>query len=458
MNMNDRSFSLCNRARRFKICDDYESEVPVRLRLTMTPLENGSIELDFRGSDPQVQAAINLPTCSQKHHPMLSIALMNTVMTQSPGMHANSGIVRCIDLVLPEASVVNSSFPAACGMRVITSMRVHELVLGALTQALPGKVPAGGASQLAITSISTSQPDGTSRVVVANAVEGGSGGGVGLDGVNGADFPAAALRNVPVEVLEAEAPVLVHRFALRPDSEGAGKFRGGFGIEYAFEIRHPQVVAVTRSKDRHRFTAWGANGGRAGTSGYCYLIRDGSERVAVGKQAMLRPLLGDTLVIGGGGGGGNGHPYERDTRAVLQDVLDGLVSPERARSVYGVAITRHGEIDEAATALLRATPSASLQFEFGPGRTNWERDWLPAYDLISQWLEVFPPMVRRGMQKQAYRAIRDQLAAPYDPIDVQQVLDRLGATARSPEPTAKRRPVQHLETAGRAVTLTETPA
>lgn len=188
-------------------------------------------------------------------------------MTHAEGLHVNAGILRCVDLRLPAASVVNSSFPAACGMRYSTAMRIHDLVLGALNQAVPGDVPAGGSSQVVVTYISTAELDGAGRVIVANPVQGGSGGGLGLDGISGVDFPGAHLRNVPVEVLETEAPVLVRRLALRPDSEGPGEHRGGLGIEYALEVRDPNVVVVMRGTDRHRFTSWGAHGGGAGTTG-----------------------------------------------------------------------------------------------------------------------------------------------------------------------------------------------
>ena len=407
--------------------DDYQSDVPVRLKLTLTPREDGSVEMDLRGSDPQVKAAINLPTCGQKHHPMLSLAVMNFVMTQAEGMYPNSGIVRCIDLVLPEASVVNSSFPAAVGMRVITSMRVHDMTLGALTQAMPGLLPAGGGSQLAITSISTTDFIGKGRVVVANAVEGGSGGGLGLDGINGTDFPAAALRNVPVEILESEAPVLVHRFSLRPDSEGPGQFRGGFGIEYAFEVRHPQAVVVTRSKDRHLFSPWGAAGGRAGSTGYSYVRRPGQANYKLGKTAVYRPRMGQVIVVGGGGGG-YGDPLRRDPEAVRRDVQDELVSRRRAREVYGVVLTSRFTVNEAATALRRRnarTRVGATGFDFGPARTAWEHDWSAAYDEISSWIQQFPVVVRRDAQERAYHAVRERLVAPYGRAKTAKLLAQL---------------------------------
>ena len=124
--------------------DDYISDVPVRIVVKLTARGDGTVELDFTGSDPQVRAALNLPTGGMQHHPFLSMSVVNYVVTKSEAIHINAGILRCIDLVLPEASVVNASFPAACGMRFTTAMRVHDLILGALTKAMPGKVPVAG--------------------------------------------------------------------------------------------------------------------------------------------------------------------------------------------------------------------------------------------------------------------------------------------------------------------------
>src|SRR5262249_17379680 len=191
-----------------------------------------------------------------------AMSAVNYVVTRSEAIHINAGILRCIDLVLPEASVVNASFPAACGMRFTTAMRVHDLILGALNKAMPGAVPVAGSGVLVVTYISTSELGGAGRVVVANPVSGGSGASGERDGISGAEMSVAFLRNVPVEVLEAEAPVVVRRFGLAPDSEGPGKFRGGFGVAYDLEIRHPSAVGGLRGKGSRRVCRWGGRGGR----------------------------------------------------------------------------------------------------------------------------------------------------------------------------------------------------
>jgi len=396
--------------------DDYVSDVPVRLALKLTSRGDGTVQLDYTGSDPQVRSALNLPTGSMPHHPFLSLALTNFVVTHTEGIHINAGILRCIDLVLPKASVVNASFPAACGMRYTTAMRIHDLILGAMAKALPGGVPVGGSGAVVVTYVSTSELGETGRVIVANPVSGGSGGGPDQDGISGTDFTVAFLRNVPVEILESEAPVRVRRFGLTADSEGAGKFRGGFGVEYELEIQHPSAVVVMRGKDRHRYCAWGAAGGGAGGTGGNFGTRRNEAPHDIGKRTVYRPELGEVIRIWSGGGGGFGDPLERDPALVAADVDAGLVSPGRARDVYGVVLT-HGRIDVAATGTarerLRDGRGQLSAFDLGIARTRWERDHGAAAESIAVWLPSLAAGVRRYAQSQVYRLLHAAGAGPY---------------------------------------------
>jgi N-methylhydantoinase B len=407
--------------------DDYVSDLPVRITAKLVSHGDGTVALDFTGSDPQVRAALNLPTGSMRHHPFLCMALTNLVVTQSESIHINAGILRCIDLVLPEASVVNARFPAACGMRFTTAMRIHDLVLGLLARAVAGLAPVGGSGILVVTYISTSELGDTGRVVVANPVSGGSGGSATQDGISGSEMSVAFLRNVPVEVLESEAPVVVRRFALLPDTEGAGRHRGGFGVEYELQIRHPSAVVVMRGKDRHRFCAWGAAGGHAATTGGNHGTQPGQPPHDLGKQTVYRAAMDETIRLWSGGGGGWGDPLERDPAAVAQDVAAGLVSPERARTVYGVALGQ----DDAATEALRRDMAAARaprpDFDYGPGRTAWEEVYGAAAERIAAWLPTLPEGVRRHAQAEIYQHLRHAGPGPYTPAATEQAIRRVEA-------------------------------
>ena len=409
--------------------DDYVSDLPVRIVGKLIARGDGTVALDFTGSDPQVRSALNLPTGSQRHHPFLCMALTNLVVTQSEAMHINAGILRCIDLVLPDASVVNARFPAACGMRITTAMRIHDLVLGILAEALPGTAPAGGSGTLVVTYISTSELGATGRVVVANPVSGGSGGHPRMDGISGTEMTVGFLRNVPVEVLESEAPVLVHRFGLLPDTEGPGKFRGGFGAEYVLEVRHPAAVVVMRGKDRHRFCGWGTAGGGAGTTSGNHGRRPGEAPHDIGKQTVYRAEMGEVIQLWGGGGGGYGDPLQRDPTAVAADVAAELVSAARAHDVYGVVL-RGGDVDAAATGGLRERLGAARDevaaFDFGPARKAWELVHGIAAEQIASWLPTLPEGVRRFAQAEAYRALHASGSGPYAAHEVARVLATVG--------------------------------
>ena len=408
--------------------DDYTSDVPVRIAVRLIAHGNGRVTLDYRGSDPQVRAALNLPAGSMRHHPFLSLGLTNWVVTQADAIYLNAGIQRCIDLVLPEASVVNARFPAACGMRFTTAMRVHDCALGALSKAVPALVPAGGGNTLVVTYISTSELGETGRVVVANPVPGGSAGGPDRDGVSGTDFSVAFLRNVPVEVLESEVPALVQSYGLLPDSEGPGEFRGGFGVGYALQIRHPSAVVVMRGKDRFRFGSWGAFGGGAGAT--CGNVGErGGATHDIGKRTVYRPEMDETIRLWSGGGGGYGDPARRAPEAVAEDVRAGLVSPTRARDVYAVAMAGD-RVDEDATRTLRASRPAREGYDFGPGRSEWERVHAVAAAILADWLPSLPAGLRRYAQARLYRALHDSGPGPYSEAETRAAIRTLASELR----------------------------
>jgi N-methylhydantoinase B len=403
--------------------DDYVSDLPVRITAKLISHGDGMVVLDFTGSDPQVRAALNLPTGSMRHHPFLCMALTNLVVTQSESIHINAGILRCIDLVLPEASVVNARFPAACGMRFTTAMRIHDLVLGLLARGVGGLAPVGGSGTLVVTYISTSELGDTGRVVVANPVSGGSGGSATQDGISGSELSVAFLRNVPVEILESEAPVVVRRFGLLPDTEGAGRHRGGFGVEYELQVRHPSAVVVMRGKDRHRFCAWGAAGGHAATTGGNEGRHPGKPAHDLGKQTVYHPAMDEVIRLWSGGGGGWGDPLERDVEAVMEDVASGLVSPERAKCVYGVAAGKDIAVTQALRRAMADERTARPAFDFGPGRDAWESIHGTAAECIAAWLPTLPEGIRRYAQARVYRNLRDSGAGPYDSAMTRRAID-----------------------------------
>lgn len=408
--------------------DDYVSDIPVHIEVTLRSDGEGKVVLDYHGSDPQVRASLNLPTGGQKHHPFLSLAIVNYITTNSESLHFNAGIIRCVELDLPEASVVNSSFPAACALRYLSAMRAHDAVLGALAKA-GVDVPAAGGGGLGITMLTVrSLEDGKMHVAVGNPIIGGTGGGPKADGVAGVDYPNAFLRNVPAEIMETEVPVIIRRFGTLPDSEGAGRLRGGMGIVYEVEALHPDSMITARSKERYRFAPWGVGGGQAGTVGRSSIRHADGSVSEMGKQSHHRAAVGDTLVMHGPGGGGFGEPLERKPEHVLDDVLDGFVSTRRAQDIYGVVI-QDGAIDAAATQALRkergsrAADPASV--DRGETFNVWNAEHGAAAEEISKWLVRFVPRLRPLAREHAFASYAKLRSAPDAPVRLREMMAKI---------------------------------
>ena len=141
-------------------------------------------------------------------------------------------------------------------------------------------------------------------------------------------------RNAPIEAIESAYPLLVEEYALVPDSEGAGRHRGGVGLTRCFR-NLGRRARVTLSTDRMRIGPWGVDGGLPASGARCTVTKAGGEVVSLGSKVTTFLDHGDRIRIVTPGGGGWGDPRQRDAAAVKQDVAEGLISQERARDVYG---------------------------------------------------------------------------------------------------------------------------
>jgi N-methylhydantoinase B len=358
--------------------DDARTDIPVRIAVTLG-IRGDSAHLDFTGSDPQVRAAYNIPTGGRRH-PFLCTALVIAVNTLDPRIPLNSGVIRPISMTLPPSSVVNPEFPAACGTRYATVIRVHDAILGALGQALPDEIPAAGAGQSSPVAVSVFDlARGRRRVAVLQAMMGGSGGRPLRDGITGCDTSLGYLRNTPIEALEADVPVLVHRYELLPDTGGPGRRRGGPGHCLEFRVLAPESSVIARSQERFKFQPWGVLGGHPGAPARTRLNPSSADERDVGKADIVRLRAGDVIRYETPGGGGYGDPLQREPELTAADVRAGLVSEDAAREVYEV-VFRDGQVDVAATAALRAKSAGRrppARFTFGAARDRYDRLWTP---------------------------------------------------------------------------------
>jgi len=372
--------------------DDFATRVPVRIRCTMT-VRDGMVDLDYSGTDPQVGSAYNVPTGGIRH-PWLTLKLMHLVGTWDPTIPLNYGLFENITVDVPRGTVLNPDFPAAVGVRHATAVRVNDTLVGVLTTALPGLIPApSGGTNVPVVIAEQDPRTGERRLSVIQMLVGGTGAQSGMDGVDGRDSGLANLYNTPVERSEADVGVLIEEYGLRRDSAGPGRWRGGTGLVMRFRILREGSSVLARGLERFVFRPWGAAGGGPGARCKVLLNMGRPDERDLGKIDMMVMQPGDTITVMTAGGGGFGDPFERDAERVLADVRAGFVSAAAARRDYGVAI-ENGRVDVMATRALRAAPRAARgAFDFGPERAAWESvfDDEIATDLAARLLLRSPP-------------------------------------------------------------------
>jgi N-methylhydantoinase B len=239
-----------------------------------------------------------------------------------------------VKVITPRGTIVNPNFPAAVSnANINTAQRIADVVLGAMAKVLPERAVAASAGTMALFTIGGISPRTGKYYSYVETYGGGQGAVDGLDGMDGVHTNMTNTRNTPVEVIENAYPLMVKRYGLVPDSEGAGQYRGGLGM-----VREITVVdheaAVTLSTERASIKPWGINGGLGGANSVCrLLLADGEVRNLPDKITCTVPA-NSTIVYITPGGGGYGPPPERSSEAVREDVLEGLVSPERAKDAY----------------------------------------------------------------------------------------------------------------------------
>jgi N-methylhydantoinase B len=326
--------------------DDGFSDTPIPLTVTIT-VHDDHLTCDYTGSSPQVKAALNSTLSFTKSCTYLSVR--SVLRADVPN---NAGVFRAIDVVAPEGTILNPRLPGACAARALTGYRLLDVMLGALAQVVPDRVPAAGEGGNTVLSMGGLTP-ARKPFVIVDMICGAWGGRPDKDGVDAITNPSQNMSNTPVEVLEAQHPIRIDEYALIPDSGGPGRHRGGLGLRRQYTLLNPEATLQLRS-DRMKFLPYGLEGGRPAQPTRNVLTQDGVTREMPGKFAVVLHA-GDTIRHDQPGGGGFGDPFARDPEAVAADVRNDKVTVEHARREYGVVIDPETlNVDTDATRAARA--------------------------------------------------------------------------------------------------------
>ncbi|MGQ3353278.1 MAG: hydantoinase B/oxoprolinase family protein [Phreatobacter sp.] len=327
------------------IDDDGFSDDPIPIKVAITVRDDGTLFVDYTGSSPQVRGALN-STLSFTH----SLTYLSVRCVLAKDLPNNVGMFRCVEVKVPEASVLNPVMPGPCAARALTGYRVFDTMLGALAQIVPDKVPAAGEGGNSVICISGLRPNRQPFIIV-DMICGAWGGRPNKDGLEAVTNASQNLSNMPVEVMEAEHPVRIEDYSFVQDSCGAGRYRGGVGIRRSYRILASEALLQMRT-DRVKFLPYGLAGGEPGGPSRNFMIEGGVQRALPGK--ITTRVASDTVIIHEqAGAGGCGDALERDPQAVLEDYLDEKISARFAEERYAVVFQK-GEVDPIRTAALRA--------------------------------------------------------------------------------------------------------
>ena len=278
--------------------DDGIDEDPLEIVATVSIRSDEAI-VDFTGTSPQCRGSINAVYA-------ITLSAVYYVFRSLIGLDipSNSGCMAPIQIIAPEGSLVNALPPAAVsGGNVETSQRIVDVLLGALSQAVPQRVPAASQGTMNNLTIGGWDPEHRRAYAYYETIGGGQGARPGKSGEDAIHTHMTNTMNTPIEALEFAYPFRVRRYEIREGSGGSGHFYGGNGIRREIELLHE--ARITLLSDRRKFSPYGLMGGAEGKPGRNFLIRNGKQCELPGK-VTLDLQAGDILRVSTPGGGGYG--------------------------------------------------------------------------------------------------------------------------------------------------------
>lgn len=296
---------------------------PIEVTASMT-VKDGTISLELGGELAQHPRGVNVPFCYTEAYAAFGVRCI-----VGPDIPNNAASLDAVRISAPEGSILNARFPAPVASRHILGHMMADLALGCLAAAAPDRVP--GEHSGTLWNLRLARSDGARPFNILCFHSGGGGARPAQDGLAATAYPSG-VQAIPVEVSERAAPILYRRRALRPDSGGAGTWRGGLGQIIEVAPRDGSPIEVGASFQRVSTPARGRQGGKDGAPGVVRLS-SGRPFKAAGRQPIPP---GDSLIVETPGGGGYGDPRGRAPQRVAEDVRRGLVTPAAALRDYGV--------------------------------------------------------------------------------------------------------------------------
>ncbi len=324
-------------------------KVPIKVRVVV---EGDELTIDLTNVSEQVRGFYNSgPTAG---YACAQVAFK--CMTSPTDYPINDGAFRNLKVIIPPGRVVSAVRPAAMRWWMTFPMTVVDTVFKALAPAVPDRVAAGHHADLVVCMCHGINPKTREFFLTSFGPQGGGWGAkLSEDGASGTVcINDGDTHNSPNEQTEVKAPILVERYALIEDSGGAGKYRGGLGVDRVVRARVP--MTFNTQVDRVHCKPWGLEGGGEAMGNSVALELEGKwkDDFANAKVLVAHLKEGEAFALKAGGGGGFGDPFERPAETVAEDVKQGYVSIEAARKLYGVAVDpKTFKVDAKATAGLR---------------------------------------------------------------------------------------------------------
>jgi N-methylhydantoinase B len=298
--------------------DGIETDRPVRIHARITVTGDRMI-VDLSGSAPEVRGPINATLASSS-----SAVYFAAVAAADRPIPANAGCYRPVEIVAPDGLIVSARHPAPVAHRIAPCHVLLNVLFAALSKAAPDRMPAAYYAVSYVCAFQTIEASGTRKVLVEIEV-GGCGAHPAGDGASAMSFGMHNNAAIPMEMVESDVPVTYLGYRLRPDSGGAGRFRGGLGLSRAWRI-DAEAATFTAQMDRFRFRPFGLHGGGPGAAGRLTLLRDGVETPLQAKVANMALRKGDVIRLDTSGGGGLGHVADRAAEAIEFDQRLGYIT------------------------------------------------------------------------------------------------------------------------------------